>query len=391
MNDPALRRGTFWNRNFMIALLGYLFLYLSVSLFFLLPLFLEQFKPSGGRVGLIMGIHSVLAILVRPVFGRIIDVRGGKTLSIAGLGLLILATPLFHLVRDAGVFALVLRGVSGIGWGVAMTASISVCSDFAPEGSLARSMGIIGVAGLVANALGPYLAEEIIRKAGFGSLFNVALAFFAAALVCMLFVREPSRPERSAARGPGVLKRIPIWSILIVSAMPIFHGSVRGTMIYFIAPFGKSIHLGRVGPFFLVFSAAAILTRFSIADLSDRYGRKRVILLAATLISLNLALISSVTSYGVFLLTGFLGGLGQGLIYPALSTYIIDFLGRENKGLAISLYLSLFDVGMGIGSPFFGGISDLVGFRAMYLIAAAFLFVTSIVFTLGAPKTVTDK
>jgi MFS family permease len=394
MNPPEACPASFRDRNFIVSLVGYLFLYLSVSMFFLLPLFLDRFHPSGGRIGLIMGIHSVLAIFIRPLFGRMIDDGGGRRLALAGTGLLVATTPLFHLVTDAGVFPLALRALSGVGWGVAMTASISVCSDFAPEKSLAKSMGIIGVAGLVANALGPTLAEEIIHRWGFGGLFDAAVVFFALALACMFFVREKpraGRPESPAAAGPGLLKRIPARMLLIIGAMPIIHGAVRGTMIYFIAPFGRSIRLGRVGPFFLVFSLAAILTRLSIADLSDRYGRKRIVLLSAVIISLNLALISLLNSYGLLLLAGFLGGLGQGLIFPALSTYIIDFLGRENKGLAISLYLSLFDVGMGIGSPLFGWVSDIAGFRTMYLAAGAFLLATSIMFTIYAPKTATDK
>jgi len=89
----------------------------------------------------------------------------------------------------------------------------------------------------------------------------------------------------------------------------------------------------------------------------------------------------------MLLVTGFIGGLGQGLIFPALSTYIIDFLGRENKGLAISLYLSLFDVGMGLGSPFFGWMSDLAGYRWMYRIAGLFLLASTAVFMLKAPAT----
>jgi len=89
----------------------------------------------------------------------------------------------------------------------------------------------------------------------------------------------------------------------------------------------------------------------------------------------------------MLLVTGFIGGLGQGLIFPALSTYIIDFLGRENKGLAISLYLSLFDVGMGLGAPFFGWMSDLAGYRWMYRIAGLFLLASTAVFMLKAPAT----
>ena len=383
-------RTSFWNRDFVIALLGYLFLFMSVSLFFLLPLFLGGLGASKGRVGLIMGVHSVLAILVRPVFGRLIDVRGGRRFSLYGILLLAATVPLFHLVRDAGAFPLLLRAVSGIGWGIGMTATISVCSDFAPAESLARSMGIIGVAGLVANALGPLLAEELIRTVGFGGLFNVALAFLVASLACMLLTRETPRAPAGDASG-GSLRGVPAATLLVISAMPVFHGAVRGTMIYFLALFARSVGIGRVGPFFLAFSLAAILTRFSIADLSDRYGRKRVVFLAATIIGLNLIVLSRVSSSGLLLVTGLVGGLGQGLIFPALSTYIIDFMGRANKGLAISLYSSLFDVGMGLGAPFFGWVSDRVGYRGMYVAAAVFLLASTAVFMAKAPRTETDQ
>ena len=273
--------------------------------------------------------------------------------------------PLFHLVRDAGAFPLLLRAVSGVGWGVGMTATIAVCSDFAPAASLARSMGIIGVAGLVANALGPLLAEELIRRYGYGAMFDAALAFLIAALACMLLARRAPEcpPGKPTAAAPAPLRKVPAVSLLVISAMPVFHGAVRGTMIFFIALFGASIGISRVGPFFLAFSLAAILTRFTVADLSDRYGRKRIVVLAAAVIGLNLFALSQIGSFGALILTGFVGGLGQGLIFPALSTYMIHTLGRENKGLAISLYLFLFDVGMGIGAPFFGWVSDRGGIQ----------------------------
>jgi MFS family permease len=63
----------------------------------------------------------------------------------------------------------------------------------------------------------------------------------------------------------------------------------------------------------------------------------------------------------MFVLTGLIGGFGQGLICPALSTYFIDIIGGENKGLAISLYLAFFDIGMGFGSIFLGGYLTFTG------------------------------
>jgi MFS family permease len=253
-------------------------------------------------------------------------------------------------------------------------------------------MGVIGVAGLVANALGPLLAEEISRRSGFGWVFNASLACIGVACVCLLaargIVRQDADLERAGFRALG---RVPLAVVMIISAMPVFHGSIRGAIIYFIAVFGKSAGIERVGTFFLVFSLAAILTRFGLGDLSDRFGRKAVILPAALIISVNLFLISKIRTAPLLITTGFIGGIGQGLIYPALSTYIIDFMGRENKGLAISLYNSLFDVGMGVGSPFFGWISDIMGFRRMYVFAGILLLLATAVFMGRAPVTENQK
>jgi MFS family permease len=251
---------------------------------------------------------------------------------------------------------------------------------------MAHSLGLIGVAGIVSNALGPLLAEEIARKHGFGSVFNASMIFLVVSFFCMYFTREGIKQEPlKKSDRPTIPRGLSLITILIISSLPIFHGAVRGSVVNFIALFGKSIPLERVGPFFLAFSLAAILTRVRFGDVSDRYGRKRIILPAACIISLNLFWISTVRSTWVFILNGFIAGLGQGLIFPALSTYIIDIMGRENKGLALSLYLSLFDVGMGLGSPVFGWISDLFGYRKMYVVAGLLLLVSTIVFTLKAP------
>jgi MFS family permease len=215
--------------------------------------------------------------------------------------------------------------------------------------------------------------------------------FLLASVACILASREIVRADNGVpAGGMKVLKLVPWALAAIVASIPIFHGAIRGAMIYFIATFGGSIGIARVGPFFLVFSLAAILTRFRLGDLSDRYGRKTIILPAALIIAGNLFIIAQVRSFPLLLVTGFIGGLGQGLIFPALSTYIIDFLGRANKGLAISLYSSLFDVGMGLGSPLFGWISDMAGYRWMYRIAGMFLLVSTIVFMAKAPATEKD-
>ena len=141
-------------------------------MFYLFPLFLDEFHPSKSLVGLIMGIHSVTAILVRPLFGRVLDKRGGRKVAITGLLIMIASMPGFYMVDSAGILALMLRAFNGVGWGISTTAIFAMCSDLAPPERMAHSLGIIGVAGIVAGAVGPMVAEEILRGYSFHAVFS---------------------------------------------------------------------------------------------------------------------------------------------------------------------------------------------------------------------------
>jgi MFS family permease len=380
------------SKGFVLASLAYFFVFLCGSMFYLFPLFLDSFHPSKSRVGLIMGVHSITAIAIRPLFGRILDERGGQKVAIGGILFMIITMPGFYLIDSAGILAFVLRALNGIGWGIATTAMLAICSELSPPERMAHSLGIIGCAGIVAAAIGPTLAEEILRHSSFNSVFTVILIMLAASLLCLIPIKEPhlqkARPETDTG---SAMTKYSFLILLIIAAMPIAHGAVRGTVINFIALFGSSIGFHRLAPFFLAFSTAAVLTRVGIGDVSDRYGRKRVILPAALMISLDLFWIAGMHSYWEFVVCGFIAGLGQGLIFPALSTYVIDFLGHRNKGLALGLYLSLFDVGMGLGSPLFGWVSDAAGYRFMYVVAGCLIFVLTMVFTIKAPRLPAQK
>ena len=333
-----------------------------------------------------MSVNSIIILFVRPLFGRMIDMKGRKRICLLGILCMIFCFPFFHLITDAGWFPIVLRALTGVGWGISMTAIITMCSDLAPTERLGHSMGIIGIAGLVAQALGPFIGEEIVSRFGFSGLFNSCIIFAVCAFFLILITPEVVPSENTKkSKFLDILGKISITSLIIICALPLIHGAERGSVIYFVSLFINVLHLGRVGPFFLAFSISAIFTRLAFGDLSDRYGRKILILPGGLLICLNLVLISFINSHAMVIIAGFVGGFGQGLLFPALSSYIIDVFGRENKGFAISLYLSLFDVGIGIGAPTFGWICDYFDYRTMFRIAAIPLFIALMIFTWKAP------
>jgi MFS family permease len=376
------------DKHFLIALLGHFFMFMTVSLFFLFPLFLERLGASESRIGLIMGMNSVVVIFVRPFVGRFIDIQGRKKISLLGLAILIITFPLFLLVHDAGWLPIVLRAITGLGWGIGMTAIMTMCSDLAPAGRLAHSMGIIGIAGILSQAVGPFCGEEIIRLWGFPGLFITCILLAIISFICIAFTPEAIRPDNAVGvPGLNLFTRFSKPVLIIICILPLMHGAARSSVVYFISLFIQSLHIERVGPFFVAFSIAAVLIRLGFGDISDRWGRKQVIFPAALMICLNLFLITCINGPFMVILTGFIGGFAQGLLFPALSTYIIDIAGHENKGFAISLYLTLFDLGLGLGSPLLGWISNVYRFRTMYLAAGVLLFIATLIFSLKAPGT----
>ena len=104
------------------------------------------------------------------------------------------------------------------------------------------------------------------------------------------------------------------------------------------------------------------------------------------IIALNLFWASQVRSHSVFLINGFIAGLGHELLFLALSTYLIDTIGPAHKAFALTLYMSIFDTGAGLGSPLFGGLVDARGHRSMYFASGVLLILSTLVFLLKAPR-----
>ena len=146
--------------------------------------------------------------------------------------------PFFHFIKDAGALPLILRALTGLGWGISMTATMTICSDLVPVNRLAQSMGIIGVAGLLSVAIGPLAAEEIILFFGFGGLYNFSLIFLIISFVCMLFTKETFKLNNEGSTTISPFKpNLSILALLLVASLPVAHGAVRGAVVNFIALF----------------------------------------------------------------------------------------------------------------------------------------------------------
>ncbi|HWR29352.1 MAG TPA: MFS transporter, partial [Negativicutes bacterium] len=84
-----------------------------------------------------------------------------------------------------------------------------------------------------------------------------------------------------------------------------------------------------------------------------------------------------------FAISGILIGLGFGVIFPALTVYVIQRISPAIKGTGLSILTAAGDVGNALGAAILGLVAEWLGFRWVFvgsaivvLICARYFYVT---------------
>jgi len=122
--------------------------------------------------------------------------------------------------------------------------------------------------------------------------------------------------------------------------------------------------------------------RLFLGWLPERIGPKRALWPALGLLALGLAGLALARSATTVAVSGLLCGFGHGFTFPILSGLVVHRARPAERGVALSLFTSLFDFGMLIGGPAFGFLLERSGYGAMYGAAAAVVVSGTLAFAL---------
>jgi MFS family permease len=125
----------------------------------------------------------------------------------------------------------------------------------------------------------------------------------------------------------------------------------------------------QVSLLFASFSAMGFLFVPVWGELSDRVGRRPVLLTSILATAFSMALLAVADSYPLLLLSRILQGIMTANL-ATLQAYIADVTKPEDRGRAMGMIGAAFGLGFILG-PFFGGVLAAYSFRAPGLAAAA--------------------
>jgi len=364
--DPPL-----FTRSFTVICLATFFFYASFYLILpVMPLYVSAMGATSFQIGLIIGLFAMMAMVLRPPTGWIIDTRGCRVVLVAGMAIFLLASLGYLIAHSVGA-VLALRLFHGMGMGLFPTAATVVVAEVAPPARRGEAMGWFGIANSVGLILGPVVGMPIAAGAGFRTLFLVAGGVALMGLACIGMLPRIGRVPAQIARPPRPQDFFSPAAVL-PSVLLLFLYVPYGTMLAFIPLVAADRGLGNPGTFYTAFALAVLVIRSRAGHVSDRRGRPAVIIPGLLMAGVAFAILA-LTSGRIWVLVGAaIYGFGFGSVQPALMALTADRVPPEERGKAMGTFYTAWELGIMTGSAGAGLLLEVTDFSLM-LLAGSFM------------------
>jgi MFS family permease len=126
----------------------------------------------------------------------------------------------------------------------------------------------------------------------------------------------------------------------------------------------SGLDLSQIGVLVALYPAVWGLGQLATGPLSDRYGRKPLVVAGMLLQAAALAWTAAAASFTAWALAAVLLGAGTALVYPALLAAIGDVAHPAWRARAVGVYRLWRDGGFALGALLAGLLADAYGIRA---------------------------
>ena len=368
----------------------------------LVPLYLFNVVGAGTAViGLIEGIAEMTASLLKIFSGWLSDRLGGrKWVAVAGYGISALSKPFFYFATTAVAIAAV-RWADRVGKGVRTAPRDALIADSVSAGDRGMAFGFQRAADTAGAMLGLIIAFAVIWRMQAASVTLTRDAFqtvvllslipaFLAVIALAWVAHDVPRQVAGAAPKLGFrgLGR-PFLVFMVIVGIFDLGNSSDAFLILRAQERGMSV-LGVLG-MLIVFNAVYTLVSTPAGSLSDRLGRRRVIIggwLLYALVYLGFARAGQVwhvwALYAAY-------GLYYGMAYGTAKALVADLVPASVRGMAYGTYnatLGILDLPASlIAGLLWQGAGGWSGFgpAAPFYFGAAAALVAAIALTLWRP------
>ncbi len=254
-----------------------------------LPLYLtRELGTSKAVAGLVVSLIALTSIAIRPWAGGFIDRVGRRPLLIAG-PILAALSAVGLLTMKMVVAVMVMRLLQGAGSALTYSSAVAIVADVAPPHKRAGYLALFSTFFYVGFALGPFIAELLIRSSGFQAVWWTVGGCTAFGAAVATLVRETRPATLSAPPKVPLLHRL-FHPSARLPGMVFFSIGIGWTAVAsFLSLYARDIGLSNSDVLFLALSVSVLATRFLSGGLADRFGRLAVAVPSIVLVVAGLA------------------------------------------------------------------------------------------------------
>lgn len=376
-----------WNKSYIFLIIVSLFTSMGFNMVYvMISNYAMMIKDSLAIAGLISGIFSIAALLVRPVAGMSVDFLNKKNLCI--LANILMGLSVFgYAFANQIPMLFILRILHGVAFGLSSTANIALVTEFIPKERLGEGIGYYGIGQVIAQVIGPNLGVYISDQLGFQPLFLLIASLSFIAVLMLLFFPYPKvakiRESRKAKISVNSLVAKEVIVYAIVGGMFSFS---NGIVSSFLILLGKERQIGNISIFFSVGAVVLFALRLFIGRVVDKQGLLLVVNVSLILTAISMVIIGVAPVLSWLILASVLKSMGQGTGQISLQTQCIKSVDPSRIGVATSTFYIGADIGQGLGPIVGGKISATFNYMVMYLTCAVLMIVMMIVFNLYQKK-----
>jgi len=356
-----------------------------------LPLFAASLGAGPEGIGLAVGISTVTGILFKMPSGAISDIIGRRRTMLAGLVIFGLM-PFAYLLISQYSALVVVRFFHGLATAIYGPVAMAVVADVAGnrKGELLSWFSSVCIAGTLLGAPIGGAILFLLGGRGAASLGDYRMVFLlsavtgVAALILGLFtLRNGDKP----VAGKGLAERLQLFfcgirevaadkRVLMTSAMEGMQNISMGALEAFLPVYAVTVaglNVFEAGLLWAVQIVVTFIAKPLMGKVSDRWGRRPLIVSGMLLCAVPMAVIPQLTGFLPLMIAGMIFGLGEAFVTSSSAALVADYCQAKHYGAAMGTFGTIFDVGHASGPIVTGLLVASLGYSWAFFIVAAVL------------------
>jgi MFS family permease len=363
----------------LIALIGGFAIFSStLSKTPVLPLFAASLNATPAEIGWIVMASTIPGILISYPAGALSDHLGKRRVLLASL-FVFASAPFLYLVIETAWQLMAVRFYHGFAtaiFGTVASAAIAerYSADRASRLSTYSSVTIVG------RSIAPFLGGTLISLASFGAVYIACAISGVLALAAGLLLRDDAPPPAAKKRElphfwASLVTVLRDRGIMLVSLVEAAQYLVFGAIEAFLALFAASLGIPawQIGIILGVQLLSIVFVKPLMGRMSDRVGRRRVILPGLLIGAASVVLLPYFPSFVGLSVLSLAFGLGFATVTSSTAALVADLTRDGRYGSSMGVLRTVMDVGQSIGPVLTGFMVGVAGYANAFTLLAAIL------------------